>query len=259
MGINVEFADRLHKNNNGEGYYDSGWQVLRQESDGTLAVKKRELTLHIERERHLLSSQQLAAVGDIVSLKMPKNLMQNGFYMAVGNSMASASKRTKTDALTVRIYFNFTPEGHVAVMEDLTRQLNERGIPFHFKVLYNPADYHRYDSGVLYFERGDYLLVRQALENIYSQHQSQFKPQIPLFTKQLALGLAVAEEPEHKFTRQESFGLNRCQIVADGLLQAWQNGESSPQQRLASIFQKFSSLKIALEVPFLNPSSTDIY
>jgi hypothetical protein len=259
LGIDQEFCDRLHQSNCGEGYYDLGWKVLRQEDNNTLVVKKGELTLHIERDRHLDSSQQLASIGDIVSVKMPRNLMQNGFYMAVGNKIASELTPANSDSVTVRTYFNLTPDGAIAVMADLTQQLNEKEIPFHFKVLYNPTDYHRHDSGVLYCDRQNYLLVRQILLSIYRQHQSQFKPSVPLFTKMLAPGLAVAEEPDQKFTTQESFGMNRCQIVANGLLQAENQGDRSPQARLKAIAQNFSLLGIKLNRSFLNADSEDIY
>jgi hypothetical protein len=75
----------------------------------------------------------------------------------------------------------------------------------------------------------------------------------------LAPGLAVAEEPDQKFTEQESFGMNRCQIVANGLLQAENQGYRSPQARLKAIVQNFALLGIKLNRSFLNADSEDIY
>jgi hypothetical protein len=160
--MNLEFYERLHRSNFGRGYFDLGWQVLRQESDGALAVKKGELTLHVERDRHLIPSQRAAALGDVVAIRMPKNLMQNGFYMAVSNAGLHNGSYLNSNPTTIRIYFHLTPEGAVAVMASLTEQLNEIKIPFSFKVLYNPADYNRYDSGVLYFERCQYPIVQST-------------------------------------------------------------------------------------------------
>ena len=257
LGIDMEFYERLHQSNRGEGYFDPGWQVMRQESDGSLAVTKGGLTLHVERVPHLQDAQHAAVAGDIVALRMPKNLLQNGFYMAVGN--AGRAQQSNDNSVTVRIYFHLTAEGAVAVMSSLTRRLNDIKIPFNFKVLYNPTDYQRYDSGVLYFERNYYPVVRQLLQAVYVENQIHFQTEVPLFTKQLAPGLAVAEEPDRKFTTQESFGMNRCQIIANGLLQSWYQGETSPVQRLTSIVQNFSSLGIELERPFLNAGSEDIY
>jgi hypothetical protein len=144
-------------------------------------------------------------------------------------------------------------------MSSLTRQLNKTTIPFTFKVLYNPSDYDRYDSGVLYFERSNYEAVRQVLSSIYPEERSHFRTEVPLFTKVLAPGLSLAEEPDCKFATIESFGMNRCQIVANGLLEARQQGDESPETRMACIRQHFSLLGIDLKQPYLNANSEDIY
>ncbi|BBD70785.1 hypothetical protein NIES4072_71510 [Nostoc commune NIES-4072] len=253
LGVDLEFYDRLHKSNTGEGYFDPGWQVLRQESDNSLAVTKGGLTLHIEREKHLQQAEKFAAEGDLVAIRMPKNLVQNGFYMAVSNAGPD------THPQTVRVYFNFTPEGAIALMESLTRQLNQIRIPFAFKVLYNPSDYGRYDSGVLYFEKSNYQAIRQVLKSVYAEKRSYFRTEVPLFTKLLAPGLALAEEPDFKFAESESFGMNRCQIVANGLLSARQKGDESPEARMAFIRQHFSILGIDWQRAYLNANSEDIY
>jgi hypothetical protein len=259
LGVDQDFYNRLHQNNCGQGYFDSGWQVIRQESDGSLVVTKGELTLHIDRNRHLAEKEQAALEDDIVAIRMPKNLLQNGFYMAVGDAGHDARSQSKDNSFIVRIYFHLTAEGAVAVMENLTQQLNDIKIPFSFKVLYNPTDYKRYDSGVLYFERNYYPFIQQVLQKVYLDNQQHFQPQVPLFTKQIAPGLAVAEEPKHKFTAQESFGTNRCQIIANGLLESWECGETSADFRLDLILQNFFLLGIDLKRPFLNAGSEDIY
>ncbi|MBD2451456.1 hypothetical protein H6G76_30910 [Nostoc sp. FACHB-152] len=253
LGVDLEFYDRLHNSNTGEGYFDPGWQVLRQESDNSLAVTKGGLTLHIEREQHLQPTEQSATVGDSVAIRMPKNLVQNGFYMAVSNAGPDTHQKT------VRVYFNLTPYGAIALMESLTRQLNQIRIPFAFKVLYNPSDYGRYDSGVLYFEKSNYEVIRQVLISVYAENQLHFRTEVPLFTKLLAPGLALAEEPDCKFAAVESFGMNRCQIVANGLLEALATGDESPETRMAFIRQHFSVLGIDWQRAYLNANSEDIY
>ena len=253
LGVDLEFYDLLHRSNHGKGYFDSDWQVLRQEADSSLAVTKGGLTLHIEREKHLQPVEQLAAEDDLVAIRMPRNLIQNGFYMAVSNAGSD------THPQTVRVYFNLSPEGAVTIMEKLTRQLNEITIPFTFKVLYNPSDYGRYDSGVLYFERSNYEVVWQVLRSIYVEARSYFRAEVPLFTKLLAPGLSLAEEPNCKFAAVESFGMNRCQIVANGLLEARQKGDESIECRMAFIFQHFSLLGIDWQRAYLNANSEDIY
>jgi len=259
LGVDVGFYERLHESNRGEGSFDSGWCVVKQEEDGSLAVTKDNLTVHIKRELYLPPEQQSAAVGDSVAIRLPRNRVQSGFYMAVSNVNPQNRSNSNDDSQTVRIYFNLSPEGAVAVMGAITRQLNEIAIPFKFKALYNPSDYGRYDSAVLYFDKSDYEAVRQVLQVVYTENQSHFQPEVPLFTKFLAPGLALAEEPNHRFSTQESFGTHRCQIVANGLLEAWENGDDSPERRLASIKQNFSLLGIDLKHTYLNANSEDIY
>lgn len=258
FGVDVVFYKQLHDSNYGEGYFQPGWSILREESDGSLAITKGGLRLHIQRDKHLQASEKLASVGDVVAIKMPKNLVQSGFYMAVSNAGLSRNEKLQNQQI-VRIYFNLTPSGAVAVMGSLTQYLNEAEIPFQFKVLYHPKYYERYDSGVLYFEKRDYEAVRQLLNDIYIENQRHFKSEIPLFTKELAPGLGLAEEPDQKFAERESFGMNRCQIIANGLLEAWYQGDNSPQGRMKAIIGQFSRLGIDLERVHLNANSEDIY
>jgi hypothetical protein len=254
LGVNIDFYERLHENNTSGGYLSPDWRVVKEETDGSLAVHKGGLTLHIERDIHLQPQDQVVSVGNSVSIKMPKNLVQNGFYLAVGNAGTANNHQD-----LVRVYFNLTPDGAVAVMNSLTTQLNAIPISFTFKALYNPSDYGRYDSAVLYFNKSNYEAVSPVLERVYIQNQSHFYEQVPLFTKLLAPGLACAEEPNHKFSDQESFGMNRCHIIANALLDAWQHGNDTPIGRMTSILHHFSLQKIQLQCPYLNNNSKDIY
>lgn len=255
LGMDLEFYEQIHKSNKGEGYFDPGWVVVREEDDGAIAVSKNGLTVHIQRHRHLKSPDEAIVVGNSIAIRLPKNLMQNGFYMAVSN--AGVHHPTGSGSQLVRIYWNLTPEGTVAVMSSLTQKLNEINLPFTFKVLYNPSDYKRYDSGVLYFDSHYYESVRPILQSIYTEHSLYFLPETPLFTKLLAPGLGLAEEPAQRFATLESFGMNRCQIIANGLLSKPEN--SAPEARLTSIFEQFSLLGIDIHCPYLNAESSDIY
>lgn len=259
LGIDGEFYERLHNCNHGTGYFDPSWEVLRHEPDGSMAVNKGGLTLYIEPDCHLKAHSQAAKIGELVSVWMPKNRIQNGCYLAVSNFGQERQDNPEDDLGTGRIYFNLTPFGAIAVMDSLTMELNEAGIPFSFQVPYNPAAYGRYDSGVLYFERNNYLAIREVLQGVYAEHEAHFNPEIPLFTKFLAPGLSLAEEPIKKFAAQETFGMNRCQIVANALLDAWYKGRNAYDERMQSINRHFKRHLVDVQRPYLNPSSKDIY
>ncbi|MBR8834332.1 MAG: hypothetical protein DSM106950_09930 [Stigonema ocellatum SAG 48.90 = DSM 106950] len=259
LAIDWQFYDRLHASNHGTGYFDPGWQVLQQEPDGSMAVTKGGLTLYVERECHLEPTIKSVKAGEFVAIWMPKNRLQNSFYVAVSNVGQEQPGSPDADLGVGRVYFNLTPCGAIALMDTLTLELNAAAIPFSFQVPYNQSLYGRYDSGVLYFQRNDYLAVRQVLQDVYTEHQSYFHREIPLFTKFLAPGLSLAEEPNQKFALTESFGMNRCQIVAHALLEAWQKDQNSPEERISTIRQHFARLGIDLQRPYLNPCSEDIY
>lgn len=258
MGIDMAFFQRLHDANDGEGYFSEGWQILKAESedDDSLVVKNGGLRFYIQREQHLRAAEQQAQSGETVAIKLPKNRLQNEFYVAISNLGFNSPSTTDT---LVRIYFNLTPEGSVVVMESLTRMLNQAGILFSFKVLYNPQHYQRFDAGVLYFDKVDYEAVSFILAMIHTEHRSHFVAEVPLFTKQLAVGLSVAEEPNLKFAQNESFGMNRCQIVTDGLLKAFDAGKDSAAERMSAILEQFAIVGIDLQYPYLNRDSENIY
>ncbi len=112
---------------------------------------------------------------------------------------------------------------------------------------------------MLYIQRSYYSIVHRILKKIYPQHQKYFRSAIPLFTKQIAPGLAIAEEPDLKFGESESFGLNRCQIIANALIQVTNEGDATPEIKLAAIVRGFGKMGIRLKYPFLNGDAVDIY
>lgn len=259
LGVDLEFYEQIHDSNHGQGYYDPGWIVIKQEDENSLRVSKGELKLYIEKEKHLQPEEREAKVGDTVSILMPKNVVQNGFYMAISNAGSHSQGTADTPPEIVRVYWNLIPDGVINVMEAITKELNNLSLPFTFKVLYNPGDYTRFDSGVLYFDKCNYQAFQPVLEKIYTANQSYFKPEIPLFTKRLAPGLGLAEEPNIRFTEVESFGMNRCQIIANGLLKAINQGKNSSEDKLNAILEQFSSLNLDWERAYLNANSEDIY
>lgn len=111
----------------------------------------------------------------------------------------------------------------------------------------------------MYFDKQNYQKVKEILTIIYQENQTYFKPEIPLFTLELAKGLGLAEEPDQRCSEQESFGTHRCQIIANGLLKAWYQDNNSPDARLTFIQEEFAGLGINLEHAYLNANSENIY
>jgi hypothetical protein len=256
LGVHSPFYQRLHAQNVGKGYFDPGWQVLRQEQDGLLAVQKDGLTLHVG-DRHLQSSA--IAIGDTVSVRLPSNALDSGCYVAISNAGPCQSDGAQ-QSQRVNLYFNLTLEGIVNAMQYFSSALNELNLPFTLSV---PYDVERCeglcDAATLTFNKTDYGAVQPFLTQFYRHHIDKFQPEVPLFAKLLAPGLGLSEQPLYPFIPQERFGLNRFQVLAEGLIHAWRQGENSASEREASILRSFSNYKIDLRYPYLSFGEGDCH
>lgn len=245
-GLHLPFYQQLEASNHGGGYFDPAWQVLRQKADGGRVLQKAGLTIHLQPEdcAHVLSELQ-----DAVALRLPAGRIEAEFYIAVGNGGWVTEP-------ALDLYFNVTPAGAIQLMDCFTEQLNHLAIPFSFKVLADPDAYNRLDAAVLQIAQHQYGMVYPVLQAIYPSVRSQLQPAVPLFTKPLAAGLGLAEEPE---SEPAEFGLNRLQWVAEALLSAWRAGDESPANRLRAIQHQFAQHGIDWQRPYLNPQRQDLY
>jgi hypothetical protein len=177
--------------------------------------------------------------------------MQPGFYFAFGETQPE-----ELDAFSLaRLYWNLRPEGAAPLMRALTRGLNRFQVPFRLKCLTNSALYRRNDSAVLYVEKRFFRVTARVLGGVYEEVSPHLRPDTPLFTKRLADGLALAEEP---YTG-ESFGMQRCRILAEGLLSAHARGLRDDAARLEEVGRHFAAYGLSLDAPHLNPRSVDQY
>ncbi len=264
--IDWEFYEQLDRNNHGRGWFHPGYRIIRQEADGSLAAEFDGMILHIQRSRHLPLALQSATVNEPVAVSLPSSFINGNRYRANGDGIGGLPP-LKFHSDGIIVYFNFSPEAAVWTMKYLTTKLNAIKVPFAFEVLHNPLNYRLYDSGFLKFpfnpdESYRYKeILLPVLQTIYAENKSHFREQVPIFTKVLAPGIGLAEHPasELKFGLQQQFGENRCEIVANAMLEAHQNGDESKQARMKYIIQNFERLGLDIEHPYLNPNSEDIY
>ncbi|VEP16156.1 conserved hypothetical protein [Hyella patelloides LEGE 07179] len=265
-GVNIDFYQQLSSSNSGVGYDDPDWNVLSNPHQGFILAQKNGLTLHIDLKRHLFSSSKSHRKGDTVAIRLPHNRIEAEFYVAVGDAGI-----INEDAPIISIYFNVDPQGAIALTKNLTQQFNIQKIAFEFSVLINPEDYYRFDATYLRIERKHYPKIQAILTEIYQQTRSHFQSQIPLFTKRLAAGIGLAEEP---INESQEFGLHRCQIIAEALLIDRQKERSRQRRgavrtaklaRARALKEKINLIQqsliqhgIDLEHPYLN-GGDDIY
>lgn len=248
-GADIEFCRQLHQSNTSSGYIDSDWQVIEKANDAELIVVKDGLHLHINPQQHLPTDLRQPATGDVVPIYLPKNIVGPDTYIAIGNL------GVPDPAQSVQLFFNFTPSAAIEIMQKLTQSLNKLSIPFQFSILHNPALFYRYNSGSLRLSKSCYSATQTLLQRIYKAHRSSFSPNVPLFSKQLAPGLGIAEAP----TISDTFGEQRCQLLARSLVASMDQDKQLSTSKLDIIHQTFAAAGINWLQPYLNPYSSDIY
>ena len=246
----------LTKSNPGKGYFEPNWDYKGIDEKGAHIVSKAGLTLWIFDIKDIKPHEIPLASNTRVSVKFPKHCIftEQGYYYVYGDRHYEFRPSS-----CVRMYFHIHAEGGPDLLNVLATALNRRDVPFHFKILSSSDLYIRYDTAVLYFDRIDYPTVRQAAAEVEECCGHWFLPEVPLMTKRLGLGLSIAEEPYPQRRKNDSFGLNRCRLIAEALLQAHQLGHRSSQQRLQAVIGRFEQEGIDINRPYLNVLSDDIY
>ncbi|HYP41906.1 MAG TPA: lanthionine synthetase LanC family protein [Chloroflexia bacterium] len=246
------FVEQLSAANTGSGQWADGWEARAVEGD-EVVVRKGGVSIWARPGDCQASGGEHLSPGVAMNLRLPSGLIaiSPGYYMALGNNRL----RGEDAAPLVRFYWNINPEGVASLMHAMTAALNDAGYPFRFKVLNDPARFTRYDTAILYISKDHYSQVAKLLASIYEAVAPHMREGTPALTKRLATGLGVAEDPGHA----ESFGLHRCNLLAEGLVRAYEQGARSLPDRLAVVEETFSDRGINLDTPYLNPGSEDDY
>ena len=249
----TSFVRKLSDANHGKGYESEGWEIRTVGNDGTI-VYKQGLALRVPLEKGLIQDDNSMIPGKLLSVRFPKEFLGRspGHYMALSDRELTQEHLEDL----VRLYWHLTPQGAPLLMSAATAVLNQADIPFMLKVLNEPERFTRCDAGVLYIRREDFARVFGLLkEKVYPEVVNYLKPGTPAFTKVLADGVGLAEDPKNG----DSFGLDRCRILADGMIRAYEQGLKNIDEQLAVVESRFAEDGISLETPFLNPGLSDMY
>jgi hypothetical protein len=236
-----DFVEALSRANAGRGGWQSGWQVTRRDGPD-LEVARNGLRVQVR------ATDCRPANAATVSLRRPKEqrAASPGFYVALGDAVPAIAD----DDVEVRVYFHLIAAGAARFVATCTRMLNEAGVPFELKVVGNPAAYVRCDAAVLYLAAGDF--GRAPLQAIVATGKRYLRATVPAFAKPLAAGVAVGE---HRASLGGSFGMGRCRLVAEGIVDAYEHGGSG----LDAVARRFADVGLSLETPHLVPGSRDEY
>jgi hypothetical protein len=93
------------------------------------------------------------------------------------------------------------------------------------------------------------------LPGLYDAVMLGLRRTTPMFTRRLAAGLAVAEDPGDG----RSFGQHRCQLVAEGIVRAFAATKMTSDQLTRAIAARFAEEGLAIERPWLSAGSRTEY
>jgi HopA1 effector protein family len=240
--------------NSGRGSWEPGWVLASIEGDGRLTVVKGGIVYWVPRDG-VRTGRRTARPGEFCWVWVPKELrcLDPDYYYAIGD--ADLSDERGGPVPMVRFYWHLTARAAIPYIAAVTEILNARKIPFRTKVLSDPGVYFRADAGVLYLQRHDYRRLGDAIQAIHGRIKFDLKLQVPLFTKHLAPGLGLAEDPRNGM----SFGQHRCQLAAQGLWRSFLQGDRTRESRTATLAAAFREAGLKPTSPHLSPGSRDYY
>lgn len=253
-----EFIGALSRANCGNGTWEPGWVVAAVEPDGRIAVTKDRVAFWARPAQVRCPGASVAgapvagtpAAGAPCEVRLAKEIRHlfPAFYMALGDTLPDG-------APLLRLYWNLTPTAATRYMRLATARLNGAGIPFRTKVLSNPQQYLRADAGVLYVRRTDFGRLRPIVAQLYGDLRASLLDGVPRFTKALAPGLGLAEDPGGG----RSFGQSRCRIAAEALQRCQAGGVREPEARLRLLAEVFRQRGVDPLRPYLDAGSVDDY
>ena len=258
-----EYLERLFAAIGGPGgRMVPGWQILAVDPQGRITASKNGLTRVFPIGHYALPGPQhrgrrvpypaanAPRPGGQATVWLTRGSLQEqaGFFYV---HSATLPDIWEPSAL-LRLYWNLTAEGAPQAVGRLADRLDRFRIPFQLKTLSAPEAYaRRADGTVLFFQRRHYSIVaRLSLDVLADLDRSHHRPETPLFTRRLAPGLALAENPGG------SFGLHRCQALAEALWNAHHQGQSGTVGgQLTEVRRHLARRGIDLDTPHLNPKS----
>ncbi|MDQ0454753.1 T3SS effector HopA1 family protein [Rhizobium paknamense] len=230
------------------------WQVYQADANGGVHVRKGDCCRYVTPGAYVTATPGAApGVGASVSLLLPtaSSVLQPGFYHIHGGTPDSDHDM----AMLGRLYLNTHPDRVVAFMQRLAASLDSYRVPFRAKTLTDPAGYDRTDSTVFYAPRRYMPFILSLLQQLLRENDPGLMPDVPLFSKKLADGVGVADDPGQGL----SFGQVRCMMLADALVRAWLSGQQTVEARLAAFGQRLAEAGLSLAAPHLAAGNIDIY
>lgn len=247
-------VEQLEAANTTKPRSEAGWILAESWADGSVVATRGGRTRRFGPGQFLpMNGAYPAPPGTPLAVQLPAGsaTRQAGFYYCFGEGFRDVHDQ----APMVRLYWNVSEAGAVAFVAGVTGALNRYEIPFELKVTTDSAQFARRDNAVLYLSQDLFHAAWLALAPVVSRLGNALDPGVPLFTKELAPGVGLAEDPGGG----DSFGSARSRLVAGALADA-RAGETFSWTDFETHFvAAVRAAELDVDALWLNPRSKDIY
>jgi hypothetical protein len=247
IGTAAAFLASLRAANPVAARYQDGWTVMRADAGGVWIADAAQ-------QPRFAALNEIVPLANAIAPGLPVRLVPQRDFVTGPAGHFVIMGRPGFDPQTgrqIRFYWNLTPDGAAPFLREIGSRLERRRIPFQAKVPVDPARYARTDCGVLYLNDEEVEAARDAIAATYQVLRENLRPAVPLFTREIAPGLAIAESPPTR----ESFGMHRCGLIAEGLLAAEARGVREGEARLAILREHLTAYGLDLDRLERNPTS----
>ena len=242
------FVGQLSEANQTRQPFEIGWQLLDQRVDGTVQVSK---SGRFRSAAPADYERDESPIGLLYRLRIVREQRDwlPMFYFAHSETLPNQFE----DRDNLRFYFHCDPSEATKIIRSVTGTLNRYETPFRLKCLNHPKLYGRSDALVLYLEKRYAPFVARCLIHLEATEAWNLSESVPLFTRRLAPGISIAEDPGDG----QSFGQQRCRLLAEAMIDAYQSGCLHKPTVVDKIASRFRRDGFRLATPHLNPGSVD--
>ncbi|WP_116947187.1 T3SS effector HopA1 family protein [Jiangella endophytica] len=236
------FVAGLRAADGGRRRWRRGWRLDRSDGDRLTLVAA------ADGVRLTAAPGEVRAVASGVEVAVPteRRFVSAGFYLTTGLAGTGADAGP-----VLRWYANTTADGAAPLLRALIRDLDAAGLPFTVKTLNDPAAHPRPDALVLYTPRAASAAVAALLRTVLAEPGVRLRPAVPAFTRTVAPGLAIADEPGGAL----SFGQHRCLLLVRGVLAA--GTDASVEERWDRVRTAFGEAGLDPARPHLGPGAAE--
>jgi hypothetical protein len=242
-----ELRRRLSAANRGRDRWEAGWRIERAETSGAITAVRGAMRRACPPGDYAptFAESLPPRAGMAVTVLFPREslTLQREVYYAFGDAPAAA----EDGAPSLRVYFHAPEDVLPELHSSLTGAFNRLGIPFTLKTMLAPSERDRSDATVLYLPPGRWPQGEAAVKNLPPSVLARLGPRTPMLTLRIAPGVGMAESP----ASGESFGMHRCRLLAESILEARRARSEDLEARMQAVERRFRAAGVDLALPHL--------